>query len=248
MKISPTNAKPGNTADSVGSPTDDTGVVTGTVTATDPDGDNFTYSGPATTKKGAVTFDSATGTFTYTPTAAARTRRHRARASTHDQDRQLHRHHHDGHGGTGTVTVKVTIAPVPEPRPRCGLLWDRRHRCDHRRIAGTVYATDADGDGVTFTGSAATTQGAVVVNTDGAFTYTPTVPAREDAAAPAATLADKEDAFTVTAAEPTAARSPSPSPSPSFPTTPPRPHCWWAHHTTVSSSAAATGSTPTAIR
>jgi VCBS repeat-containing protein len=41
----------------------------------------------------------------------------------------------------------------------------------------------------------------VVVHSDGSFTYTPTVAAREGAAAPTATASEKADHFTVTASD-----------------------------------------------
>lgn len=45
-----------------------TGVVSGAVHASDPDGDVLTYSAPGSTAKGVIHIDPATGTFTYTPT------------------------------------------------------------------------------------------------------------------------------------------------------------------------------------
>ena len=178
------------------------GAVTGNVTAVDLDSDNFTYTGPPTTKKGAVAFD-AGGNFTYTPTAAARTAASAPRASTTTKTDSFTVTVDDGHGGKDTVTVKVTIAPVPgvNHAPDAGFYGIDDTDTTTGAIAGTAYASDVDRDVVTFTGSATTTHGAVVVNTDGTFTYTPTVPARENAAAPAATLADKEDHFTVTAGD-----------------------------------------------
>jgi hypothetical protein len=56
----------------VGTPDVATGVVTGTVTASDADGDALTYSAPSTTAKGTVVIDAATGEFVYTPTSSAR--------------------------------------------------------------------------------------------------------------------------------------------------------------------------------
>jgi VCBS repeat-containing protein len=56
----------------VGTPNASTGVVTGSVTATDANNDPLTFTAPATTAKGSVTVNARTGAFTYTPTAAAR--------------------------------------------------------------------------------------------------------------------------------------------------------------------------------
>jgi len=66
-------------------------------------------------------------------------------------------------------------------------------------VTGVVSATDPDGDPLTFTAPANTSKGSVAINSStGAFTYTPTVAARESAAKTGATAADKSDSFTVT--------------------------------------------------
>jgi VCBS repeat-containing protein len=90
-------------------------------------------------------------------------------------------------------------------------------------VAGSVGATDADGDTLVFSAPATTVKGSVGINADtGAFTYTPTIVARQNAAAPGATPADLQDSFTVTVldgrggtatAAVTVAVSPAPSPS-----------------------------------
>ena len=49
-----------------------TGVVTGTVSATDADSDPLTYRTNVPSSKGTVAIDATSGAFTYTPTAAAR--------------------------------------------------------------------------------------------------------------------------------------------------------------------------------
>ena len=52
---------------------------------------------------------------------------------------------------------------------------------------------------MTYSAPASTAKGAIIINAStGAFTYTPTVAARNTAAAPGATAADRADAFTVT--------------------------------------------------
>lgn len=56
-----------------------TGVVSGRVVATDPDGDTVTYSGPTTSTLGGTVVLNSDGTFTYTPTSAIR---HAAAANT----------------------------------------------------------------------------------------------------------------------------------------------------------------------
>jgi VCBS repeat-containing protein len=72
VAITPLHVNAAPTATVTVSQPDTNGVVVhGSVTATDPDGDTLTYSGPATTTKGSIHIDN-TGAFTYTPTGTAR--------------------------------------------------------------------------------------------------------------------------------------------------------------------------------
>ena len=62
-------------------------------------------------------------------------------------------------------------------------------------VTGIVHATDPDGDPLTYTGPTASTKGgAVIVNTDGTFTYAPTTQLRLNAFS---TLEGAIDSFTV---------------------------------------------------
>ena len=56
----------------VGTPNPVTGVVTGTVIATDPDNNPLTYTVAGNPTSGTVTLNPQTGAYTYTPTPAAR--------------------------------------------------------------------------------------------------------------------------------------------------------------------------------
>lgn len=108
----PVNRPPTGTA-SVGAPDPVTGVVTGAVLGTDPDGDTLTYSAPATTAKGAITIGAGSGQFTYTPTPAAR-------QNSADLQDSFTVTIADGHNGTAAVLVAVAIAPAvvtPDPDP-----------------------------------------------------------------------------------------------------------------------------------
>ncbi|HPY23318.1 MAG TPA: Ig-like domain-containing protein, partial [Mycobacterium sp.] len=108
----PVNRPPTGTA-SVGTPDPVTGVVTGAVLGTDPDGDTLTYSAPATTAKGAVGIGAGNGQFIYTPTLAAR-------QNSADLQDSFTVTIADGHGGSGAVLVAVAIAPAvvtPDPDP-----------------------------------------------------------------------------------------------------------------------------------
>ena len=85
-----------------------TGIATGSVIFTDPDGDALTYSGTADSAKGHLAVNSD-GTFTYTPTAAAR----HAAATGAEADLQdtFTITVDDAHGATPTTSLTLTITP-----------------------------------------------------------------------------------------------------------------------------------------
>jgi YVTN family beta-propeller protein len=66
------NSTPSVPAQPIGTPDPVTGVVTGTVIATDPENDPLTYTVAAGPTQGTVQLNSQTGAYTYTPTQAAR--------------------------------------------------------------------------------------------------------------------------------------------------------------------------------
>lgn len=187
VSIAPANIAPTGKS-SVGSPNSTTGVVIGTITATDKDKDVLTYTVGAAAN-GGVTID-AKGKFTYTPTAAAR---HAAAAGGPVTD-TFTVTADDGHGGTSTLTVTVKIsakntkptvtASVSQPDTNTGV------------VTVQLTSTDPDGDTVTFT-DGSTTKGSFTV-TGTTLTYTPTQAARDNAAKPGATSATKSDTLTVT--------------------------------------------------
>lgn len=195
VPISPNNALP-TAKVSVGTPNPSTGVVTGSVTATDADLDPLTYSAPAGTAKGTISLNSGTGAFTYTPTAAARHNAALIGGSSADKADTFTVTVVDGYGGMVAVPVTVAVSPrnaapialtttVGSPDSSTGV------------VTGSVAASDSDGDTLTYSGSATTAKGSVTVSATGGFTYTPTLGARDNAAAPTATSADRLDTFTV---------------------------------------------------
>lgn len=199
VTILPRNAAPVGSY-SAGSP--DAGAkVTGAVTSTDADNDTRTYSGPTTSAKGGTVVVNADGTFTYTPTAAARQTAANAGATEADKTDSFVVTVNDGHlGGTVTVTVSVAILPAPNSAPTNGTA-DVGQPDSSGKVSGTVSATDANGDPLTYSGSTSTAKGAVVVNANGTFLYTPTDAARHAASALGASAADKQDTFTVTVSD-----------------------------------------------
>ena len=174
VAVSPTNAAPTGAA-VPGTPDPATGVVTGTVTASDPDGDPLTYTGSTTTAKGTVTVN-PDGTFTYTPTEAARHNAAADTATTADTQDNFAVTINDAHGGTVPVTATVAISPtnaaptgtavVGTPDPATGV------------VTGTLTFTDADNDTLTYAVSTPATNGTVTLFANGAFSYEPTETAR----------------------------------------------------------------------
>lgn len=93
----------------VASPDPATGVVTGKVIATDPDGDTLTYTGSGVTPRGSVVVE-GDGSFTYTPTTQARLAAYSTVGADYDEFTVTVT---DGRGGTTTVAVKdILVDPV----------------------------------------------------------------------------------------------------------------------------------------
>ncbi|KMO77513.1 Ig-like domain-containing protein [Mycolicibacterium chubuense] len=200
--IKPANTPPASAATRDVFTNPNTGVVAGTVVAVDPDGDPFTYRFPAKTRKGALEIDED-GVFTYTPTEAARAQASKPFAPSWAKTDAFRVTVDDGHGGTTTLTVRVSIAPLggPNQAPTDGGYTASQPGALTGKVTGAVTATDPDRDLLTFTGSGPTAKGAVMVNADGTFTYTPSDAARHQATADNATAADLSDTFTVTASD-----------------------------------------------
>ena len=179
-----------------GAPDPETGVVTGNVIGTDPDGDQMVYSGTTTTAKGSAVV-TPNGNFTYTPTTEARHVAAADGATDDDKKDTFDITVTDGHGGSTSVPVTVAIQPanrapalsvdVADPDPAKGV------------VTGGVTGTDPDGDTVTYTLTGNPANGDVVVSPDGSFVYTPTEAARHAASTIGAGPALTQDTFTVTA-------------------------------------------------
>ena len=229
--FTPGNRAPVVGTPAVGSPNAVTGVVTGSVSATDADGDTLAYSAPATTAKGAVSIGAGTGAFTYTPTVAARNNAAAVGATAADLQDSFTVTVSDGRGGTATAAVTVAVSPTPATTPGnrapvVGTPVVGSPNAVTGVVTGSVSATDADGDTLAYSAPATTAKGAVSIGAGtGAFTYTPTVAARNNAAAVGATAADLQDSFTVTVSDGrggtataavTVAVSPTPAASPSL--------------------------------
>jgi VCBS repeat-containing protein len=112
--FTPANRAPVLSAPVVGTPNAVTGVVTGSVSATDADGDVLTYSAPTSTAKGAININASTGAFTYTPTVAARNTAAAPGATAVDRADGFTVTVVDGRGGTASTAVTVAVSPTPD--------------------------------------------------------------------------------------------------------------------------------------
>ena len=184
----------------VGTPNGVTGVVAGSITGADVDGDPLTYSGSTTTAKGSASVTTA-GAFTYTPTQVARHTAALLAATDAQRTDTFTVTVSDGRGGIATVPVTVTIAAA-NVAPVAGNPTVRTPDSVTGAVNGGVSATDADGDTLSYSAPATTAKGSIGISSAaGSFTYTPTAAARQNAAAPGATEADLRDSFTVTVAD-----------------------------------------------
>ncbi|MDE2593980.1 MAG: tandem-95 repeat protein, partial [Burkholderiales bacterium] len=133
--------------------------VSGQVVATDVDGDTLTYAKGTDPAHGAVTVN-ADGTWTYTP------------AKDYNGSDSFTVTVSDGHGGTTTSTVNVGIRPVNDA-PTAAASYSVT-TLEDQPVSGQVVATDVDGDTLTYAKGTDPVHGAVTVNADGTWTYTPT--------------------------------------------------------------------------
>ncbi|TLH70133.1 tandem-95 repeat protein [Mycolicibacterium cosmeticum] len=179
------NSAPQVTNVQVGSP-NSLGIVTGKVTAGDPDdGDIISY-GPitfTTGKGGLVTVGALTGTFSYAPSLTAR---HLAASTTATADDKLDTFTitvSDGHGGTIDVPISVDILGAntdPAGLPSISL------PDSNGVVRGSIIGTDLDGDSLTYslvngsnptgatTGSSYSVGGGIVqLAADGTYTFIP---------------------------------------------------------------------------
>lgn len=152
-----------------------TGKVRLRVVASDAFGSPLQVQAPARTGKGMVTGRTWTpgateGSFTYTPDAKSRHAAARDNAPPAERTDRVTFTFTDGRGLTSAVSVTVRISPqnaMPVAHPTVGAVDVTG------LVTGSVGATDADGDLLTYAVTTAPTMGTVVVAADGSFAYSP---------------------------------------------------------------------------
>ena len=180
----------------VGKPNAGNGVVTGTVKGADADKDILSYGADATSAKGGtVAINATTGAFIYTPTAAAR--HSAAGTAAADKTDTFSVTVSDAYNG-GVTTKLVTVTVAPTNAAPSGGGFTITNTAPNGVVTGTLSATDADGDTLTYTAASKTSKGAITISGN-TFTYTPTDAARVKANG--TTAADKVDSFTVTVSD-----------------------------------------------
>ncbi|MGE3657816.1 MAG: VCBS domain-containing protein, partial [Mycolicibacterium sp.] len=113
VTVGPSNAAPTAVA-AVGTQSATTGLTTGTLEATDADGDVVVYSAPTTTANGGtVTIDPVTGAFSYAPPPSAIAHQYSANGATPPLTQDSFTITvQDGFGGVATVPITVQISPL----------------------------------------------------------------------------------------------------------------------------------------
>ena len=135
--------------------------ASGTLVATDVDGDALTYAIVANGTKGSAAItNAATGAFTYTPNANA------------NGTDTITFKAHDGTVDSNTASIVITITAVNDaPVAAAGSLTTS----EDTPASGTLVASDVDGDALTYAIVSNGSKGSAVITNaaTGAFTYTP---------------------------------------------------------------------------
>ncbi len=131
--------------------------VTGSIVATDGDGDSLSYTLNGSPANGSVILN-ADGTFTYTP------------AGDFNGSDRFTVTISDGQGGTTTSTVTIGVTPLNDAPTSADLSLTTT---EEQAVSGAIVATDLDGDSVSYTMADAPANGTVTLNGNGTFNYTP---------------------------------------------------------------------------
>ena len=153
--VTPVNESPRGTGDSKTTP--ENTAVSGTVTGTDGDGDQLTFSKATDPARGTVTVGSD-GSYTYTPD------------NKYNGGDNFTISISDGNGGSTTVTVDIIVTPVNEAPTGTG---DSQTTPENTAVSGAVTGIDGDGDQLTYSKATDPAHGTATVGSDGSYTYTP---------------------------------------------------------------------------
>ena len=149
----------------VDEPDQASGVVTGTVKATDPEGDPLTYALGDGASHGTATVH-PDGTFTYVPTPEARHNAATGGATTDSFTVTVV----DGHGGSASTSVTVTVAPEAVS-PQAGA--DTAVTDEDTPVTIAVLANDTGSGALNVTTVSQPGHGSAAINANGTITYTP---------------------------------------------------------------------------
>ncbi len=137
--------------------TDQDSPKSGTVTASDPNGNPLSFSVASNPAHGSLSMQ-ADGRFTYTP------------APGYSGSDSFTFQVSDGRGGTATGTVSIRIAKANSPPAADNLDLTT---AEGSSTPGTVTASDPDGDPLSFAVATAPSHGSVSMHPDGTFVYAP---------------------------------------------------------------------------
>ncbi|WP_136680014.1 retention module-containing protein, partial [Neptunomonas sp. XY-337] len=127
------------------------------IDATDADGDLLTYTLVSAPENGTAVVN-ADGSYTYTPN------------ENYNGDDAFTVRVDDGRGGVIEVPVSVVITPVNDA-PNANAFQETTP--EDTPISSAVFTTDVDGDALTYSLGSGPSNGTVVINPDGTYTYTP---------------------------------------------------------------------------
>ncbi|MGR5389111.1 Ig-like domain-containing protein, partial [Vibrio crassostreae] len=143
--------------DTVSFTTDEDTPVSGTLSASDEDGDSLSFSKSTEPSNGTVVIDE-NGDWTYTPN------------ENYNGNDSFTVVVSDGQGGSDTITVNVDVTPVND----APIGSDVSVTTDEDTpVSGSLSAIDEDNDSLSFTKGTDPSNGTVTVNEDGNWSYTP---------------------------------------------------------------------------
>ncbi|MEE3663849.1 retention module-containing protein, partial [Brenneria sp. g21c3] len=147
------------TADQTLTTAEDT-PISGTISASDVDGDVLSYTVGEQPKNGTLTLDAVTGEYTYTPTA------------NFNGSDSFSVTVDDGQGGTTVSTVNIGVTAVNDVPVTADQTLTT---AEDTPISGTISASDVDGDELSYTVGEQPKNGTLTLDAaTGEYTYTPT--------------------------------------------------------------------------